>query len=567
MITRGNNFKTFPLNLVGSSVFGRYPKINIEKTVNLFISDKFMVPYAGYTVGIPSSEFNGGTVGRAIFTSTKFGKLVVVIGANVYLVTIFYDQQQEKVTSFQVIPIGTLQTTTGVVYIAENNKPGGAQIGISDGTAFYIYDPTQSPSFQAISIDFTPGYLTFHDTYFIMPAIGTSNWRLSLTNDGTSWPADKNHIGALQTKPDNVQAVVRFPSKGNMIFVMGSIVTEAWFDTGAAIFPYQRLNQFNIDYGCVQPATVAYMDEYVVWLAQNEKSGPIIMYSNGGMPKKITTDGIDYVFSLLQHPEDSQGFIYRQDGHLFYHINFYSDNLSLFYDFNTDKFYHACDQNLNYFIASEVSYIDNQYYFISKNNGNLFSFDTVFTTYQDTNAITGALETHEIPRIRSCANVRTPGQDYMIINDVGFTIESGETDYEQQPLGEIILITQDGHPLITQGGFLGLMTQDEEQLISQDGVLLVSQQNKLGSQALLIAQQGANTGISNLSLPHVDLSISDDGGASFGNEWAYYLPAIGHRKNRLLWWQCGIANDFVAQFKFWGMGRFVATDGEVNVRI
>lgn len=522
-----------------------------------------MVPYAGYEVGIKSNEFRNGLEGRAIFTSSKFGKLVVVIGANVFLVEIFYNQRQQKVSSFQVIFIGVLQTNTGVVYIAENNKP---QIGISDSKAFYIYDPTVSPPFKTVPLDFTPGYLTFHDTYFIMPSTGTNNWRLSASNDGTSWPNDQFHVGALQTKPDNVQAVVRFPSKGNMIFVMGSIVTEAWFDTGAQLFPYQRNNQFNIDYGCVQPATVAYMDEIVVWLAQNEKSGPIIMYSNGGMPKKITTDGIDYVFSLLQKPEDSQGFLYRQDGHLFYHINFYSDNLSLFYDFGADKFYHACDQNLNYFIASEVAYTNNQYYFISKNNGNLFSFDTVFTTYQDTNS-SGQLETHEIPRIRSCANVRTPGQDYMIINDVGFTIESGETDYQQQSLGEIILITQDGHPLITQGGLLGLITQDAQDLITQDGVMLVSQQNADGTSAVLIAQQEANTGTSNLSLPHVDLSISDDGGASFGNEWAYYLPPIGHRKNRLMWWQCGIANDFVAQFKFWGMGRFVATDGEVNVRI
>ena len=47
--------------------------------------------------------------------------------------------------------------------------------------------------------------------------------------------------------------------------------------------------------GCINPATIAALDEYVVWLAQNEKSGPIIMYSTGGMPKKITTDGIDYL--------------------------------------------------------------------------------------------------------------------------------------------------------------------------------------------------------------------------------------------------------------------------------
>jgi hypothetical protein len=574
MMNRGNNFRQFPLNIVGSSIFGRYPKISIEKTYNMFMSDNFMVPYSGYQIALTASQFRNAKVGRGAFTSTKFNKIVLVFDNNVFLANINYSLSKQKVIYSEVIFIGQLQTTTGVVYISENNKP---QIGISDGTAFYLYDPTLTPNFQVIPLTFVPGYLTFHDTYFILAASQdtggglynppiNNTWRLSAQNDGTTWPSDSSSIGLLQTKPDNTQAVVRFPSKGNMIFVMGSVVTESWFDTGAQLFPYQRNNQFNIDYGCVQPATVAYMDEIVVWLAQNEKSGPIIMYSDGGMPKKITTDGIDYFFSTLTAPADSQGFLYRQDGHLFYQINFYTDNLSLFYDFNTDKFYHACDQNLNYFIAAEIAFFNNQYYFVSKNTGNLYAFDTVFTTYQDTDSL-GNVINNEIPRIRTCANVRTPDQGYQIINDVGFTIESGETDYQQQSLGNIYLITQDGNYLVTQGDFGALVTQDEKYLISQNDSYLIPQQTNSATSAYLIAQQDANTGTSNLSLPHVDLSISTDGGATFGNEWAYYLPPIGYRKNRLMWWQIGIANDFVPQFKFWGMGRFVATDGLVNTRI
>lgn len=531
MITRGQNFKSIPLNVLGSSVFGRYPKISIEKTYNLYQSDTFLVPYAGYAIGIPSSSFNNGMEGRALFTSTKFERMVAVIGPNVYLVNVEYDQMLQKIIYSQVAKIGLLQTQTGVVYIAENNKP---QIGISDGTAFYIYDPTLNPVFQAISLDFVPGYLTFHDTYFIMPSSGTNTWRLSASNDGTSWPNDQFSVGALQTKPDNVQAVVRFPSKGNMIFVMGSIVTEAWFDTGAQLFPYQRNNQFNIDYGCLNPATVAYMDEFVVWLAANEKSGPIIMYSDGGMPQKITTDGIDYLFSTLQNPQDSQGFLYRQDGHLFYHINFYSDNLSLYYDFTTHKFYHACDENLDYFIAAEVAFFGNQYYFVSKNNGNLFVFDTSIYTYQDVDSL-GNVYTTEIPRIRTCANIRTPDQGYHIINDIGFTIESGETNYQQQ------------------------FAPEPQYLIAQDGQFLVTQQDDY-----LITQQSAYSTLANT--PRVDLSISIDGGASFSREWGYILPPIGQRKNKLIWWNLGLANDFVAQLKFWGISRFVVMDGECNIR-
>ena len=121
----------------------------------------------------------------------------------------------------------------------------------------------------------------------------------------------------------------------------------------------------------------------------------------------------------------------------------------------------------------------------------MYTFDSQLYTYDGL----------EIPRIRTCANIRIPEQDYLIINDLGFTIESGETDYQQQSLGPIILITQDRKEIITQN--------DDD---------------------YLIAQQMANTGTSESIITHVDLSISIDGGATFGNEWAYHLPPIGHRK-------------------------------------
>lgn len=555
-VVRGQNSQAMPLNLAGSSIFGRYPKISIEKTTNMFVSDNWLVDYAGYEIIIPSNRLGNTTNGRGIFTSTKLGGLIAVFENQVFLIKITYNQQTDKPVFDDIFNIGQLQSSSGVVYITENNRP---QVLISDNIHLYIYDKTivgVPATVQIVpNLNFTPGYITFHNTYFICAASNdmtytppaNNTWRLSLQNQGyssdnttmgtTAWPAIAQNVGLLSTKPDNTQAVVRFPSKGNMIFVMGSIVTEAWFFTGTQLFPYQRNNQFNIDYGCISPATVAYMDEIVVWLAQNEKSGPIIMYSDGGMPKKITTDGIDFLFSELQNPQDSQGFLYRQDGHLFYHINFYSDNLSLFYDFNTDKFYNACDQNSNYFIAAEIAFIGNQYYFVTKNNGNLFAFDTAFTTYQDVETSTSIVpKTYVIPRIRTCRNIRLPSQDYFIANDIGFTIESGETDYYQQAGNETPTI----FGLLNGGDFLLLNGGDFELLSTE----------------IPLTQD----------TPKVFLSVSYDGGQAFGAEWAYELPAIGKRRNRLMWWQGGLVNDMVCQFRFAGIGRFVATDGIVNIR-
>jgi hypothetical protein len=574
MTQRGANFKQVEVNIVGSSTFGRYPKISNEKTYNMFQSDTFMVSYAGYYPAMRSSTFyNNGVQGRGCFTSTKFNSIVTVIDANVYLTRINFNQQNISFDFMQATLIGQLLTSTGVVYIAENNNP---QIAISDGTAIYIYDPSQTIHFQQAIINFVPGYITFHDARFICAAkqddtsgtIVTNNWRLSSTTSsgalagGLTWPSTAAFVGSLQTKPDNIQAVVRFPSQGNMIWVMGSIVSESWFDTGAQLFPYQRNNQYNIDYGCLSPATVAYMDEIVVWLAQNEKSGAVIMYSSGGAPQKITTDGIDYLLSTLQTPSDSQGYLYRQDGHLFYHINFYSDNLSLFYDFNTQKFYHACDQNQNYFIASQVAFYNNQYYFTSTNSGNLYAFDTVYTTFTDIDS-NGNMIINEIPRFRVCKNIRQASQDYFIANDVGFTIESGETSPQQEIIGDIRLITQNGSLLISQGNIIQLVTQDGNYLSTQLGQNLITEQKDNTDFSYLITNQKAYVYIQ----PRVDLSISIDGGATFSSDMPYVLPPLGYRKNRMMWWQLGIANDMVCQFKFWGLGRFVITNGVMNTRL
>lgn len=555
MIVRGKNFKQVPINICGSSIFGRYPKISVEHTYNMFISDNFLVPYAGYKVAIPESIL--GEEGRGLHTSTKLNRIILVSGNKVYLVNLFYDQDNQMNFDTSVVNIGTLLTNTGVVFITENNKP---QILISDKVALYLYDPTLTPAFQQVpNLTFTPGYVDFHDTYFLCAASqdtiytppANNTWRLSGQNDGLTWPSVAQNVGLLETKPDNTQAVVRFPSKGNLIIVMGQAVTEFWFDTAAQLFPYQRNNSQSIDYGCLNPDTIATTDEFVVWLAQNEKSGPIIMYCDGGVPQKITTDGIDYLMSQFKNPSDSRAFLFRQDGHLLYHINFYTDNYSLIYDFNTQKFFNVSDENLNYFIGNALAFFNNQYYLISNKNGNLYAFDTIFTTYDGV----------EVPRIRTCSHTRDPDQLYRIANDVGFTIESGETDYQQEYLGPLFLITEDGNRLITEGGSIFLNTEDDEFLISEDDQFLLSQQNTDESD-FLIAEQDDIVYVT----PRVDMSISYDGGASFSSDFPYVLPPIGRRRNRLMWWQLGAYNDMVFMFKFWGLGRFVCTDGLVSVR-
>lgn len=403
-----------PLRIVGGNEYGRYPKISRAQTVNMMVSDDYLVDYAGYQAVLAITN-NPRAEGRGIHGSNIKNIMIVVVDNGVYRV----DSHVAGATF-----IGGLATSTGEVYIAENNNH---QIALTDGVNIYIYN-TSSFAFTIATIDFLPGFLSFQNSRFICQSIGTSQWRLSDLSDGTSWPTDPNHVGQLQTKPDFVQAAVPMPGRGNTLFLFGRTVGEQWNDTGFAIFPYQKQSSFNIDYGCINPSTIAYQGIYIVWIGISEEAGPVVMFTTGGDIKEVSTDGIDYLFSTLKNPEDCSGFLIKIDGHLFYQFTFRTDNVSMILDMETLKFFTVTDEWRNYHIARKIVYFNNTYYFVSYKDGNLYELGTQFTnyTYSLPSASPSELVQYEIPRIRICPPIRLPNQRPYIIKSIGFTIEQGQ---------------------------------------------------------------------------------------------------------------------------------------------
>ncbi len=415
---------TVPLGLVGGNRFGRYPKQSREETINMMVSDDFLVDYAGYKMILQLSDSQNAT-GRGIYASIINDEMIAVVSSGVYSIS------HLLIATF----VGNLQTSTGEVYITENNA---GQIALSDGVNIYIYNPNASPTFQIATIDFVPGFLAFQDTRFICAAIGTATWRLSGFNDGLSWPDDAQHVGAFETKPDTTQAAVPMPGRGNMLFVFGNTVSEQWNDVGNALFPYQKNNSFNIDYGCINPSSIAYQGNFIVWIGVNEEAGPVVMFTSGGDIDEVSTDGIDFKLGQLKNPEDCSGFLIKVDGHLFYQFTFPSDNISYLYDFGTKMFFTVTDENLNYHIARKIVFFNNTYYFVSFKDGNLYAFGTQYTTYQYSSTYI-----KDIPRIRFCPPIRITSQRPFIVKSLGFTIEQGQ-DNASGDMAVDLCISNDG---------------------------------------------------------------------------------------------------------------------------
>lgn len=398
------NIKQVPIDIVGGLAFDRYTKMSTENTYNMLVSSNCLVPYAGYKA-VTTILAGQDVEARAIYRSIPFNHLIIVMEQNVYIVS----------PNLGVSFIATLDTSSGPVYITENEKN---QIAFSDGLNIYVLNFKTSAFQKVPNLDFAPGPLTFQDGYIIAASLGTSAWRLSGLNDALSWPADAPNVGALQTKPDTVQSVVAF---NRQLFIFGSTVAEIWHDVGNTLFPYQRDNALSINYGVLSAQTIASEFNLVVWLASNQQSGPTIVYSTGGPPIPLSTDGIDFLLGELTQPENSSAFLFQEDGHIFYQITFPGDNLSLVYDFSEKRFYTLTDHNLNFHIAKRAAFFTNRNFFISNQDGKLYEFSTSFSTYDG----------ETIPRIRITKNFRLPAADRFIVSRLFILMEQGASDQKQ----------------------------------------------------------------------------------------------------------------------------------------
>lgn len=517
-----------PLQIVGGNLFGRYKKINDSQTWNMITSDNALVDYAGFQNVFPTPLVVN-AVGRGIYSSVNGNIMIAVIGSGVYSIN----------AALEATWVGFLETSIGDVYIAENNSN---EIAITDNKFYYVYDymlntfqqgsqtPNASQFFMPANI---PGYISFHLGRIIVADSSGQNWYLSGIEDAKQWRvtdiANVAYQGSMGLKPDHIQAAVPFPGAGNNLVVFGHTVMELWQYTANALFPYQRASNYNIDYGCLNPSSIAALDSYIVWLSANEQGGATVMLVNGAgaREKSISTDGIDFLLADITDPTNCTGFLFRQDGHLLYQFTFPSNNLSLIYDLNTELFFYASDENQNYHPARNVVFFQNDYYFVSLKDGNVYTFGTQFTNlqYSSTNI-------QQMYRTRICPPIRQSTQRMFICKSAGFTVENGQPNTQQQLFQSSFVETQDGDfIIITQDGLSNIITQPNWVTLTGDYT------------------------------EAIDIATSRDGAESFGNSYRQYMNPTGDRPSRMIFQRLGQANDLTLKFKFIGFGRFVVFDG------
>jgi len=319
----------------------RFPSINNQTCFNLFDFGGVMLPTAGYTQILSSLASKGGE-SRGIFYSDILKECVVVLGSVLYSIT----NTTHKV-------LGQLDSIQGKVYFAENGvttlpnsttgDPGG-QIAVSDGQNIYIWGLDNSfikaIDDQGNALEWTPGTLAFQSDFFFANDLNSKDIHISEINNARTWDAD-----GISTISENTVTCAAFKS---LLYVFGKDKTFLFYGNAQnEFFPYSQDTSRSWEYGCLSQGSLASSLGVMAWVGNSRYANPVILASTGGEPEAISTPGIDSIIDALSTPRDCEGFIYQEDGHTFYQLNFYTDEFSLLYDFTTKKWTRLTDFNIN----------------------------------------------------------------------------------------------------------------------------------------------------------------------------------------------------------------------------
>lgn len=250
----------------------------------------------------------------------------IVEGDFIYAV---YGSQIYRIDSNNVqIPIGSsLSTDQGVVIISKNET----QIMFVDGVEGYIWNyKTNIATFPIPRTDdnpfpFQPISVTNVAGFFVV-AQGESNfWYWSGPNNGLVWPPGQFIL--LLAQGDVMQAV---STVNNKLFIFGKTACAQWFvDPISNDLPFQENTNMLLGYGSAARGAVSVNFDVLVWLSSTKNGVDSVQVSNGSFPRSITPPEIESIFKDYEKKfgvSDAVSMIYKNNGHVFYEINFKAAN-------------------------------------------------------------------------------------------------------------------------------------------------------------------------------------------------------------------------------------------------
>ena len=216
-----------------------------------------------------------------------------------------------------------------------SNGSAGNQIILASGGNGYIYNTLTQAFTQIIDPDFPSPcrMVEFMDGYFLaLKGGGSRSFSWSALEDGLSW--DPLDVAERSEASDNLQALIR---NHREIWLMGSLTTEVWYDSGDPTAIFQPLQGVFLEQGNAARFTTQRIDNTLIWVGSNADGQSIVWRADGYLPRRISTFGVEQQIQQHEPRPNWSSLVFQMNGHLFYALVIPENDRTWLYDVMLDR--------------------------------------------------------------------------------------------------------------------------------------------------------------------------------------------------------------------------------------
>lgn len=304
--------------------------------------------------------------------------------------------------------LGTIDTASGYVGMASNKD----QLIIVDGVKGYIIESSVLSEITDPNFLSNPTDVASQDTFFIVTSTANNQWAISASNDGTVWPA-LNYIDFITHATDKLIAVRSFQG---LLYFFGTNTTQVWYNAGRPDFPFREQTNMVIEYGAYSPAAIVVGHDLLVWLGGTRYGvGPVIM-TDGTRPIPVSKPPVDYQIQSYENITDAQAYIYQENGHLFYILNFTAANHTWVYDITMQEWSEREMIDGSRHIGQDHVFFNRRHYIGSYKEAKLYQSSIDF--YDD--------DGEDIRRTKICQHIADEHYHNIVVNSIELDLIGGK---------------------------------------------------------------------------------------------------------------------------------------------
>jgi hypothetical protein len=247
----------------------------------------------------------------------------------------------EVFSTFTQVPRGLVSNDSQIVSFAASAQ----QMIIASGGTMYLLDLTTNILSTIPASNFTGpvSQVGYSDGFFLALIANSNRFYVSGVLDATDWTS--NGASLVSVFPDNLVSML---VDHRQIWFWSKTKAIAYYNSGAAQFPFDPVPSGFIEQGCAAKNSPARLDNTIFWLGSDDRGHAIVWRATGYTPSRVSNHAIEYAFQQYARIDDAIGYAFQDQGHSFYHLYFPSAGKSWRYDVATNMWHEVGFWNVKY---------------------------------------------------------------------------------------------------------------------------------------------------------------------------------------------------------------------------